>query len=185
MDDRSESDDTDDLADLLTERFGPRLDVSGVELIDRPDEVALARRALEPVRASLTRAGFYAYETFDDQGRWTVAVDDEVGRIDVRVGPEGFAVELWTSSPGLFADEENDWRRRALERLARMTIPNIARGSLEPHQSALWDEIDQGVAVRLHFELPFTQADQIGAFVRSRLPELEAVLSFVESRVVS
>ncbi len=147
--------------------------------------LAMARRALEPVQASLTAAGFYAYGTLDDANRWTIAADDEAGRIDVRVGPDGFEVELWVSSPGLYAEEENQFRRRALERLARMTIPNIARGLLEPHQTATWDEIDQGVAVGLRYELPFTRSDTIGTFVRERLPELEELLGFVESRVAS
>ncbi len=147
--------------------------------------LAVARRALEPVQASLTAAGFYAYGTLDDANHWTIAADDEAGRIDVRVGPDGFEVVLWASSPGLYAEEENQFRRRALERLARMTIPNIARGLLEPHQTATWDEIDQGVAVSLRYELPFTRSDTIGAFVRERLPELEELLGVVESRVSS
>jgi hypothetical protein len=149
------------------------------------DGIAAARRALEPVRASLSEAGFYAYETLDDQHRWTVAADDEAGRIDIRVGPDGFEVELWASSPGLYAEEENEFRRRALERLARMTIPNVARGFLQPHQSASWDEVDQGVAVRLRYALPFTRADDVGAFVRGKLPELEELLGFVETQVAS
>lgn len=152
---------------------------------DGPDSIALARRALEPVQASLTAAGFYAYGALDDQHRWTIAADDEAGRIDVRLGDDGFEVELWSSSPGLFAEEENDWRRRALERLARITIPKIARGYLESHQSATWDEVDQGVAVRLHYALPLADAADIGRFVREKLPELEELLSFVENRVVS
>jgi len=149
------------------------------------DALAVARRALEPVRASLAAAGFYAYGTLDDANRWTVAADDEAGRVDVRVGRDGFEVVLWASSPGLYADEENEFRRRALERLARMTISNVARGLLEPHQGATWDEVDHGVAVTLRYELPFTASDRIGPFVRARLPELEALLDLVEARVAS
>ncbi len=149
------------------------------------DGIAAARRALSPVRTSLTEAGFYAYETLDDQHRWTVAADDEAGRIDVRVGADGFEVELWASSPGLYAEEENEFRRRALERLARMTIPNVARGFLQPHQSASWDEVDQGVAVRLRYELPFTRAADVGPFVRDKLPELDELLGFVETQVTT
>jgi len=165
--------------------FGPDLVPPLPDPGGRTDEVLHARRALEPVRRALSDAGFYAYGTFDDQHRWMIAVDDEAGRIDVRLGPNGFLVEIWTSSPGLFADEENDWRRRARERLARMTIPAIARGQLEPHQSAWWDEVDHGVAVRLTYEIPFSRADEIGDFVRSKLPELEDLLSFVEGQVFS
>lgn len=144
-----------------------------------------ARTALEPVRASLEAAGFYAYGTFDDQHRWTIAVDDELGRVDVRIGPDGFTLELWNSSPGLFIEEENEWRRRALERLARRVVPRIAEGQLEPHQSAEWSDLDHGVAVRLTFELPFHQAHDVGAIVKSRLPELDDLLTYVESQVLS
>ena len=149
------------------------------------DAIAVARRALEPVRASLTAAGFYAYGTLDDANRWTVAADDEAARIDVRVGRDGFEVVLWASSPGLYVEEENEFRRRALERLARMTVSGISNGLLEPHQGAAWDEVDHGVAVTLRYELPFTAGDQVGAFVRARLPELEQLLDFVETRVAS
>ena len=143
------------------------------------------RRALDPVREVLGQAGFYAYGTLDDQGRWTVAADDEAGHVDVRVGSDGFTIELWGSSPGLYADEENEFRRRMLERLVRMNLPAVNRGLLEPHQNALWDETEGGIQVRLTYELPFTRRDDIGAFVRDRLGELEATLAFVESRVTS
>lgn len=149
------------------------------------DAIANARRALAPVQASLQAADFYAYGTVDDQNRWTIAADDEAGHVDVRVGADGFAVELWSSSPGLYADQENEFRRRALERLARMTVPNVARGFLEPHQSAWWDETDLGVAVRLAYDLPFGRAEDIGPFVRSKLPELEQLLGFVERQVAT
>lgn len=146
--------------------------------------LASDRRALDPVRAVLSAAGFWAYGTLSDEGRWTIAADDEAGHVDVRVGADGFAVELWATSPGLFADEESDFRRRTRERLVRMTLPAINRGLLEPHQSARWDEAEGGVQVRLRYELPFTRRDDIGAFVRARLPELEATLELVEARVL-
>lgn len=178
-------DPNEDVTSVMERLYGPLEVRSLTEGTDRPDEIAVARKALVPIQQSLTAAGFYAYGTFDDQHRWTIAVDDEAGRIDVRIGSDGFVVELWASSPGLFADEENEWRRRAQERLARMVIPNIADGQLLPHQSATWDAVDHGVAVRLTYELPFTRSETIGAFVRERLPELDEVLTFVESRVVS
>ena len=149
------------------------------------ETIAAARQALEPVKRSLAEAGFYAYGTVDDENRWTIAADDEAVRIDVRLGDDGFEVVLWASSPGLYAEEENEFRRRALERLARITIPNIARGFLQPHQHATWDEVDQGVAVQLRYQLPFARADDVGAFVRQKLPELEELLSFVETQVTS
>ncbi len=146
--------------------------------------LASDRRALDPVRQVLSDAGFWAYGTVNDEGRWTVAADDEAGHVDVRVGSDGFAVELWATSPGLFADEENDFRRRTRERLVRMTLPAINRGLLLPHQSARWDETEGGVQVRLRYELPFTRRDDIGAFVREKLPELDETLTFVEERVL-
>ena len=149
------------------------------------DAIALARRALEPIQQSLTEAGFYAYGMVDDQNRWTIAADDEAGRVDVRVGPDGFVVELWASSPGLYADEENEFRRRMLDRLVRMNLPAINRGLLEPHQSAAWDDAEGGVRVHLTYELPFIRREDIGDFVRDRLGELEETIAFVESRVIS
>ena len=148
-------------------------------------DIARARSALEPVRRSLKEAGFYAYEMVDDQQRWTVAADAEEGRVDVRVGADGYSVVLWASSPGLYADEENAFRRRAQERLARMTLPNLVRGFLSPHQNAMWDETDAGVAVTLTYELPFSRAADTGAFVRDRFSELDELLTFVETRVGS
>jgi len=149
------------------------------------DVIARAKLALAPAQTALSAAGFYAYATVDEQNRWTIASDSEHGHVDVRVGADGFTVELWNSSPGLFADEENEFRRRVLERVARMTLPRIVQGLLEPHQSATWDEVEHGVVVRIAYDLPFTRADQIGDFVRDRLPELDDLLTFVEQRVTS
>lgn len=148
-------------------------------------ELERARAALKPVKASLAAAGFYAYEMVDDQHRWTIAADSEEARVDVRVGSDGFEVRFWASSPGLYADEENAFRRRALERLARMTLPNIVRGFLAPHQHATWDETDHGVAVTMTYELPFGRAGDTGEFVREKLPELDELLTLVESRVAN
>jgi hypothetical protein len=149
------------------------------------DSIARARRALEPALASLRAAGFYAYGAVDDQNRWGVAADDEVGHIDVRVGKDGLEIELWATSPGLFAEEELDFRRRAMERLARIHLVNVNRGMLAPHQSARWDETEAGVQVRIRYELPFTREREIGAFVRERLPELDDLLTYVESQIAS
>ncbi|MGH2560276.1 MAG: hypothetical protein ACRDJH_14530 [Thermomicrobiales bacterium] len=184
-DERPEFSDEDPTERALRQLFGPVDHAAVPETLDRPDEIAMARKALAPVKASLEAAGFYAYGTFDDQHRWVIASDDEAGRIDVRVGADGYHVELWASSPGLFIDEENEFRRRAHERLARMTLPRVTQGMLAPHQSAEWDEVDQGIAVRLRFELPFARGEEIGQLVRERLPELDELLGFVESQVVS
>lgn len=153
--------------------FGPR------------DIVARARETLAPVRESLEQAGFYAYGTVDDENRWVISADDEVGHIDVRVGDDGFQVDLWATSPGLFSEEENDFRRRAMERLARMSLPAIQHGFLGPHQSAWWDEEEDGPAVRIRYELPFIRGRDAGTFVRERLPELEALIGFIETQVAT
>ncbi|MFN8594119.1 MAG: hypothetical protein U0031_21905 [Thermomicrobiales bacterium] len=168
----SESDPFDPLS-LEGNGFGPR------------DGIARAREALAPVRAALEAAGFYAYGTIDEENRWVVSADDETGRVDVRLGSDGFAIDLWTTSPGFFADEENDIRRRARERLARMTLPNLTRGFLAPHQAAWWDDEERGPAARVRYELPFTRAGDAGTFAREHLAELEELLAFVETQIAS
>lgn len=152
-----------------------------------PDAAVRAahQAALAPVREVLAAAGLYAYGTLDDEGRWIIAADDEAGHVDVRVGDDGYAVAVWGTSPGLFADEENEFRRRTRERLVRMALPAINRGLLAPHQSAEWDETEGGIRVHLRSELPFTRLADLGSFVRERLDELEETLAFVESRVTS
>ena len=141
------------------------------------------RIALDPIRQSLTDAGYYAYGMLDDQNRWSIAVDDEVGRANVRIGDDGYEVELWASSPGLYADEENEWRRKSRARLARLMLPNIARGFLDAHQHVAWDEVDEGVAVSETYQLPFNRTGDVGEFVRIHLPELETVLAKIESQL--
>lgn len=149
-----------------------------------PDaSIAADREALQPVLQSLQEAGYYAYGMVNEHNVWTIAADDEIGRIDVRIGQDGFEVVLWMSSPGLYADEESPWRQASRARLARIALPRIARGFLEPHQTASWDEVDQGVAVTEHYELPFTRAGDIGRFVRERHPGLEDVLSLIERQL--
>ena len=159
------------------------IDLTVASLDENIDIVENDRLALEAVQRSLREAGLYAYGTYDDQQCWTIAVDDEAGRVDVRVGTDGFHIEFWASSPGMFADEENDWKRRAHERLVRIMLPNIARGHLGPHEQAMWDDVDQGVAVRVTYELPFNRSQAIGAFVLEHLPQLEDVLARVESQI--
>ena len=169
----SEPFDLHDIAGNTENGFGPH------------DVIARARETLAPVRDSLERAGFYAYGTVDDENRWTISADDEAGCVDVRVGPDGFQVDLWTTSPGFFSDEENDFRRRAMERLARMSLPGIQQGFLAPHQSAWWDETEAGPGVRIRYELPFTRADAAGAFAREHLPDLEQLIRFIEKQIAA
>ncbi|HVX30742.1 MAG TPA: hypothetical protein VHA53_09705, partial [Nitrolancea sp.] len=140
--------------------------------------------ALQPVLEELTRAGLYAYLTVDDASRWTVASDTEFGRIDVRVGADGYELEVWDTSPGLFWEEEEDHRREAFERLARVSLPKIARGLLDEGQEAWWDEFDHGVGVRIRAELPFARREQIAAIARYQLERLNDVLALLERRLV-
>ena len=149
------------------------------------DAIARAREALTPVRDALEGAGFYAYGTVDEENRWVISADDEAGHVDVRVGADGYQLDLWATSPGLFTEEENDIRRRAMERLARMTIPTVQQGFLAPHQSAWWDNEEGGPGARLRYELPFTAAAQAGTFARARLPELEQLLDFIATQVTN
>lgn len=150
---------------------------------DSRASLARARDALAPVQAALEAADFYAYGTVDTEHRWVISADDEAGHVDVRVGEDGFQVDLWTTSPGLFSEEENDFRRRAMERLARRTLPAIEQGFLEPHQATWWDEAEGGPAARIRYELPFGRAADAGAFVRERFPELERLIAFIETQV--
>lgn len=156
---------------------------SNLDDLDPRDVIARDRLSLEPVLESLKNAGFYAYGSIDDQSRWRIAVDDELGHVDVRVGDDGFDVVLGASSPGLYADEENIWKRHSRNRLARISIPRIARGYLEPHQSAAWDEVEEGVAVSELYQLPFNRAGDVGQFVRKQLPELEDLLTLIERQL--
>lgn len=157
--------------------------VEGVLEIESADEIVRIRALLVPVRQSMEQAGFYAYNTFDQQQRLSVASDDELGRFDVWVDGDDFVVTLWASSPGLYVEEDNQWKRRAMERLARMSIPRVAQGMLASHQEAMWDEDDRGVAVRLTYRLSIDQADDIGLFIRQHIPELDELLEFVERQI--
>ncbi len=159
--------------------------VEGTLLPEVREQNELARALLVPVKASMEAAGFYAYSTINQDQRLEVASDDEEGRFDIWVEGETYVITLWASSPGLFMDEENQWRRRAMERLARITIPRVAEGQLADHQQAMWDEDDRGVAVRLTFRLPLARAVDVGPFIRSRIPELNEVLEYVERQVAS
>lgn len=147
------------------------------------EQIAHDRKALEPVLQSLKDAGYYAYGMVNDENVWTIAADDEIGRIDVRVGKDGFEVILWMSSPGLYADEESVWKQASRARLARIALPRIRRGFLEPHQTASWDDVDEGIAVTEHYELPFTRAGDIGQFAREQHPKLEDLLILIERQL--
>ena len=165
----------------MTDEFNPRLDRYLADDRLTADQKSLLARA----RQSLADEGFYAYGMLDDRQQWVVAVDDEQGQADVRLDDDAFVIEIRGVSPGLFSEEESEWRRRALERLARRVIPNVARGMLEPNQTASWSEHDEGVAVGMTFTLPFDQAADIGPFVRAALPRIDDLVTEVESQLRS
>jgi hypothetical protein len=142
------------------------------------------REALQPVLQELSAAGLYAYITVDDMSRWTVASDTEFGRIDVRVGADGFELDVWDTSPGLFWEEEEDHRREAFERLARVSLPAIARGMLDAGQQAWWDDADHGVGVRVQCELPFARREQIASIAERQLEILNDTIAVLERRLV-
>lgn len=152
---------------------------------DNGIEPLSTRVALEPVVAALSNAGFYAYITLDHANRWSVACDTEAGRVDVRLGTDGYLLEVWDTSPGLFWDEEDEHRREAKERLARVTLPGIARGFLETSQSIWWDDDEHGVGARIQVELSFAARERIGLIVQQQLERLNDLLVLVETRLIN
>lgn len=165
----------------MTDDFNPRLDRY---LAD--DRLTQDQKAhLAQARQSLADEGFYAYGMLNDRQQWVVAIDDELGQADVRLGESGYVIEIRGVSPGLFSEEESEWRRRALERLARRVIPNVARGMLEANETASWSEHDAGVTVGMTSTLPFDRASEIGALVRELLPRIDDLVTEVESQLRS
>lgn len=150
---------------------------------DSDGEQRRGRASLEPVAEALRAAGFYAYIALDAENRWAVACDTDEGRIDVRFGEEGYELDVWDTSPGLFLEEEDERRRGAQERLARVSLPALARGYLLPNQEVWWDEADQGVGLRLRGTLPFSARDQIPEIARRRLAELNELIAFIEQQL--
>lgn len=141
------------------------------------------RHFLELAQQALIDAGFYSYLMIDDQQRWVAAADDEAGRVDVRLEGPGYLVEVCGSSPGLFMEEDSEWRRTALERLARRVVPNVSRGMLGENESAVWNEEDHGVAVCITSQLPLEDLHRIPLVARRDLDQLETLLTRVESEL--
>ncbi len=165
----------------MTDEINPRLERYLADDRLTPKQKALLAHA----RQSLADEGFYAYGMLNERQQWVVAIDDERGQADVRLEDRAFVVEIRGVSPGLFSEEESEWRRRALERLARRVIPNVVRGMLEPNQTASWSEQDEGVAVGMTYTFPFDRADDIGPFVREMLPQIDDLVTEVESQLRS
>ena len=143
------------------------------------------RYALEPITHIFKDAGFYAYRTLDEENRWSVAVDIEEGHIDVRIGDDGYELDVWASSPGLFVDEENERRRHALERLARITLPGIRRGFLEQNESIEWNDEVRGLSLRARFILPFSRDQHLPQIALDQLGELNRTLAELERKISS
>lgn len=141
------------------------------------------RDALEPVVAFFRSAGLYAYRTLDEENRWCVASDLEDGHIDVRIGDDGYELDVWATSPGMFADEENDRRRIALERLARISMPSLRRGYLEENQELTWNHDEHGVSLRTRYLLPFSAGERLPDIAATQLAELNAALRFIERKL--
>lgn len=143
------------------------------------------RVALVPVVDIFKGAGFYAYRTLDAENNWCVACDIEEGHIDVRIGDDGYELDVWATSPGLFIEEEDERRRHALERLARISIPGLRRGFLEENQTIRWDDNERGLSLRSSFSLPFSRDRQLPNVAIEQLTELNQMLSFLERKINS
>jgi hypothetical protein len=143
------------------------------------------RIALEPVVDIFRGAGFYAYRTLDDENNWCVACDLEEGHIDIRIGDDGYEMDVWATSPGLFVEEEDPRRRHALERLARVSLPGIRGGLLVENQSIEGDENDRGLTLRSRFILPFSVNDRLPSVALQQLGALNDALSAIERRIAS
>jgi hypothetical protein len=143
-----------------------------------------AREQLSDALEVLRRAGYYAYLGPDDQNRWTVSSDTDDGHIDVRFTGAGYVIEAWDTSPGLFWDEEDERRFAAKERLARIQVPAIARGMLEPDQEVWWDETDHGVGARVSDHLGLNEVDRLPSVAQRMLDELNDLLARVERRLL-
>jgi hypothetical protein len=143
------------------------------------------REALEPLVGIFRAAGCYAYRTIDDENRWCVAVDIEEGHIDVRIGDDGYEMDVWATSPGLFIDQEDVRRRHALERLARISLPGIRRGFLEENQTIEWNEQERGLSLRARFILPFSGDEHLPHAALAQLAELNHSLMKIERQIAN
>lgn len=142
------------------------------------------REALRPVVELLRRGGFHAYLTLGSENEWSVACDTDQGRVDVRIGADGLQVDVWDTSPGLFWDEQDERRRMVRERLARISLPAVARGLLEPGAEAWWDEHDHGVGLRLRVQVPFSAQHLLVSILEEMLARLNADLAQLERRLL-
>jgi hypothetical protein len=149
------------------------------------------RAALEPVVSILRQAGFWAYPLYGDEG-WLVACDTESGRIDVRIGTDGYLVEVWDVSPGLYFDEEDERKRVVKERLARLTLSRLVETIRHAPvtdterllREAWWDEAAHGVGLRIGLEIPFNASASLPELVTDLLERLNELLERLEERLL-
>lgn len=142
------------------------------------------RAALNPVVQTFRAHGVYAYGTVDDENRWCVAADLEAGHIDVRIGLDGFELDVWATSPGMFVEEENPRRRQAMERLVRVSIPGIQRGYLDENHLLTWADDEAGIALRKSMALPFSVDARLPEIAMEQLDELNETLTVLEGRLM-
>lgn len=141
--------------------------------------------ALGQVVTAFQQAGIYAYRIINEENVWSVACDLEDGHIDVRIGADGYDMDVWATSPGLFVEEEDERRRKALERLARISLPAIRRGFLEEHQTVEWSDTEAGIALRSRYTLPFSATERLPQVALERLQAVNEVLAWIERRITS
>lgn len=140
--------------------------------------------ALAGIADIFKAAGYYAYRTLDDENRWCVACDIDEGHIDVRIGDDGYELDVWATSPGMFVDEEDERRRHAMERLARISLPGLRRGFLEPNQEITWNDFERGIALRTSYTAPFSAGERLPDVAQEQLEELNRALRFFERKLL-
>jgi uncharacterized protein (DUF2164 family) len=77
-----------------------------------------------------------------------------------------------------------DYLRQHKERLARLTLPAVARGLLDPDEEAWWDEVDHGVGLRLRLQVPFGAQHLLAQVIEEMLARLNDDIAHLEKRLV-
>ncbi len=139
--------------------------------------------ALQPIVHIFKAEDLWAYGTFDDENRWCVACDLETGHIDIRIGEDGYALDVWAILTGMFVDEENYRRRMALERLARVSIPGLQRGFLDELHTLSWDDSEKGLALRKSVQVPFSATPLLPTIAIDQLNDLNRTLLYIERQL--
>jgi hypothetical protein len=141
------------------------------------------RAALTPLISVFRNQEIYAYGILDDENRWSVAADLEDGHIDVRIGADGYDLDVWATLTGMYADEEQERRRFALERLARISIPGLQRGFSSEGNVLDWDDAEHGIRLRQSAVVPFSAAHRLPEIALSQLANLQNALLVIERQL--